>query len=98
MLSRDVFLVAPTLVPHRETVQSLLTIPPVWKMTVQHCSKAGVVAWFENVKHLVDNKVFKALAGFSGQLAIEPYRALGRTAASPFGLHPLDKESFHFHP
>ena len=83
--------------PHREAIEGFLAVLPGGKVIIQQASEACVVAWFQDMDHLVDDEVLQALAGLTRQLAVEADGLPRGAAASPLGLHSLNEEPLHLH-
>ena len=62
----------PLLMSHRQPVQCLATVFPVGHEAMHQLLKPFVMRWLQNVDHLVNDDVFKALRRPLGQVGIQP--------------------------
>jgi len=71
-------------------IQFLAIVPPLRHELVHQGSEAIVVMPHEDVGHLVDDGIFKAMFRFFCQLCVEANCACARITASPLGFHLLN--------
>lgn len=82
---------------HGQSVQHIPAKLPLGHELIHQGHEAGIVRWFNQVNHFVNDYVFKTLPRLLGEVSIQANCAGGMIAASPFCFHSPHKKSLHFH-
>lgn len=80
-----------------QAVEEIAGLAPVGQGFVHKGDEPVIVSRLKQVKHLVDDDVFEALAGLLRQFGIETDALGSRAAAAPLSLHSLDEKALHLH-
>ena len=60
-------------------------------MSCEDCDEALAVGWLQQVRHLMHDDVFEQILRLLHELRVEADMTRTVIAASPLGLHPLEK-------
>ena len=67
--------VSPCLMPHRQSIQRLSAMLPLWHELVHQGDEAIIVRWFQQMHHFVNHDVFQAFRRLLGQICNKPGRS-----------------------